>query len=260
MNISNEYFDEQIDEKGWLIFDSLIDVSVISKMQKAIGDDYLHCREIQVNNDIATNNANTVHHLIGQSQVWLDYLMATPIHSFVERYFDGCFILNSFGGAINTANSESYAHNIHRDIRTYSGNSKLLLNTLVMLDDFTEENGATRMLSGSHKSEDKPPQNYFDENAELAVGKAGSILFFDSNVWHAGGNNLTNNVRRSITPMYSKPYIKPQFDYPRVLGYQNSKKYSDQMQQILGYKSRIPETLSEWYQLPQNRMYQPGQG
>lgn len=260
MNISYEHFDQQLNEKGWLVFDSMIDLSTVNKMQRAIEHDYQKCRELQVNNGIAINNAHTVHHLIGQSPVWLNYLQNTPIHSFVERYFGGCFILNSFGGAINTANSKSYAHHIHRDIRTYSGKSRLLLNTLVMLDDFTSDNGATRMLSGSHKDEEKPSQEYFDKNAELAIGKKGSILFFDSNVWHAGGGNLTNQVRRSVTPMYSKPFIKPQFDYPRALGFDDKDQYSGSMQQILGYKSRVPTTLDEWYQPKECRMYQADQG
>jgi hypothetical protein len=260
MIISNEFFDEQLDEKGWLVFDSLIDMSIINKMREAIEIDYQHCRNIQIKNGIANNNSHTVHHLVGQSNIWFEYLNVTPIHSFVERYFNGCFILNSFGGAINTAHSESYAHNVHRDIRTYSGNSRLLLNTLVMLDDFTLENGATRMLSGSHKRKDKPSETYFNEHAEIAVGNAGSVLFFDSNVWHSGGNNSTNHVRRSVTPMYSKPFIKPQFDYPRALGYDKGETFSDAMQQILGYKSRIPESLDEWYQPPINIMYRPGQG
>ena len=121
MQITLETFDQQLDEKGWLIFDSIVDHSIIEKMREAIEIDYKRCREIQITNGIAQNNSHTLHHLIGQSNIWIEYLQSNPIHTLIKRYFDGNYILNSFGGAINIANSESYAHKIHRDIRSYSG-------------------------------------------------------------------------------------------------------------------------------------------
>ncbi|MFN5993306.1 MAG: phytanoyl-CoA dioxygenase, partial [Betaproteobacteria bacterium] len=87
-----------------------------------------------------------------------------------------------------------------------------------------------------------------------------SILFFDSNLWHAGGDNNTDKPRRSVTPMFCKPFIKPQFDYPRALGYDKGDSFSAYLKQVLGYNSRIPSTLDEWYQPPEHRMYKSDQG
>ncbi len=258
MNLTD--FDIRMEKYGWVIFEDAVDPKLILKMQKDIETAYIRCRAIQIKNNIPENNVHTVHHLVGQEASFFDYLNTCPIDQYIERYFKGPFILNSFGGAINTARSTSYAHNIHRDIRSYSDNLPLMLNTLVMLDDFSRDNGATWLLSGSHKLRDKPEQSFFEENAEQALAKSGSILLFNSNVWHAGGVNRSDTVRRSITPMYSKPFIKPQFDYPRALGYAKGKEFSDNMRQILGYNSRIPETLDEWYQPIENRMYKQGQG
>jgi hypothetical protein len=258
MNIAE--FDTRINEYGWVIFHELVDHKLIIRMQQDIEKAYKRCRAIQLKNKIPENNDYTVHHLVGHETSFFDYLEECPISEYITRYFNSQYILNSFGGAINTSGSMSYAHNIHRDIRTYSNDLPLLLNTLVMLDDFTEENGATWLLSGSHKQEKKPSQSYFDKNAEQAIAKAGSILFFNSNVWHAGGNNISKSARRSLTPMYSKPFIKQQLDYPRAIGYPQKDALSSNMQQILGYNSRTPESLDEWYQAPTKRMYKKDQG
>jgi ectoine hydroxylase-related dioxygenase (phytanoyl-CoA dioxygenase family) len=67
----------------------------------------------------------------------------------------------------------------------------LLLNTLVMLDEFTPDNGATYLLTGSQKSGDKPTDEDFFSRADRALGPAGSIVIFNSNMWHAGGANMT---------------------------------------------------------------------
>ena len=257
--MDTKIFKQQMKQKGWVIFDQVIEPELVDRMKIGLEFCYGQCRSIQIKNGIADNNEFTVHHLIGQEDSFLEYLEVTPIHDYARLYFDGPFTLNSFGGAINTAQSRSYAHNIHRDVRSYSPVLPIMLNTLVMLDDFTEENGATWMLSGSHKQGPKPTEKEFAKNAEQAIGKRGSVLMFDSNVWHAGGENKTSQVRRSVTPMYSKPFVKQQFDYPRALGYENQIRLSPLMQQIIGYNARTPETLDEWYQPPEKRMYKRDQ-
>lgn len=255
-----EEFDHLMDTRGWVIFESAVPMDLVKRMTDEIQKAYETCRAIQIKNGIGANTEYTVHHLIGQQPSFLEYLDVMPIKPYIERYFGGPYILNSFGGAINSAYSRSYAHNIHRDIRSHSGDQKLLLNTLVMFDEFTPDNGATFLMPGSHRMPEKPSEKDFYAVAKQALGPAGSILMFDSNVWHAGGDNNTAFPRRSVTPMFCKPYVKPGFDYPRALGYDKGDTFSADLRQILGYNSRIPATLEEWYQPPEKRMYKPGQG
>lgn len=76
-------------------------------------------------------------------------------------------------------------------------------NTIWLLDDFVENNGATRIVPGTHKSKVLPQDAM--EDAELAhpdeikiIAQAGSVFIFNSHVWHGGTTNHTNNYRRSI--------------------------------------------------------------
>ncbi len=255
-----EEFDGLMENRGWVIFESAISEDLVDRMIQDIHKAYDICRAIQLKNGIGAKTEYTVHHLIGIADSFLEYLDVMPIRPYIERYFRGNYILNSFGGAINSAYSRSYAHEIHRDIRSYSGSLPLLLNTLVMFDDFTEQNGATFLMPGAHKLAEKPSKDDFYKTAQRALGPKGSILFFDSNLWHAGGDNNTDKPRRSVTPMFCRPFVKPQFDYPRALGYDQGDTFSPYLRQVLGYNSRIPATLDEWYQPPEKRMYKSDQG
>jgi len=85
-------------------------------------------------------------------------------------------------------------------------------------------------------------------------------VLFDSNIWHAAGVNRSARMRRGLTLAFTKPFIKPQFDYPRAIGYDCADQLSDTLRQVLGYNARIPASLDEWYQPPDKRMYRPGQG
>lgn len=254
-------FADQMAERGWVVFEAAVEPALVTRMRDDLEAAWDICRAIQVKNGVAADADRTVHHLVGLKPSFLDYIDASaPLAPYLEHYFQGQCILNSFGGAINTRGHTSYAQRIHRDIRSYSGDMPLLLNTLVMLDDFTTDNGATYMLTGSHKRAEKPDDAAFYAAAERSIGPAGSILVFNSNVWHAGGNNTTDKARRSVTPMYCKPFIKQQYDYPRAVGYDRGDELAPHTRQILGYNARVPASLDEWYQPPERRMYKGDQG
>ena len=261
INISLDDYSAQMAEKGWIIMESFFEQDFIDTMSADLLKAWATCSAIQHKNGVAHDADLTLHHLIGQQDCYLECIdRMEPLVPYLQDYFGGNFILNSFGGAINTKKHTSYAQRIHRDIRSYSGDMPLVLNTLIMLDDFTKDNGATHMMSGSHKAEAKPTDEEFYEQSEQAVGVAGSILIFNSNVWHAGGNNKTEHPRRSVTPMYCKPFIKQQFDYPRALGYDKMDGLLPHTRQIIGYNARVPASLDEWYQPPAKRMYKGDQG
>ncbi len=131
---------------------------------------------------------------------------------------------------------------------------------LIMLDDFTLENGATWFLDGSNQKDTRPEEEYFYEHASRAVGKAGDIILFDSLVWHAAGLNMTDKVRRALTLTFSRPFMKQQLDYPRLLGFYNGNDFPEEVRQVLGYNSRVPTNLDEWYQPVENRFYKTSQG
>lgn len=260
-NISVEDYAQTMDNKGWIVLDSIFEQDLIDSMAEDLIKAWKTCSAIQRKNGVAQDADLTVHHLVGQHKSYLECLnRMEPLMPYLQEYFGGNFILNSFGGAINTKKHTSYAQRVHRDIRSFSGDMPFMLNTLIMLDDFTEDNGATHMMSGSHKFELKPSDEIFYAKSEQAVGPAGSILIFNSNVWHAGGNNITEHQRRSVTPMFCKPFIKQQFDYPRAIGYEKAEKLLPHTRQIIGYNARIPATLNEWYQPPESRMYKGDQG
>ena len=131
---------------------------------------------------------------------------------------------------------------------------------LVMLDDFTPDNGATYLLTGSHRRAERPPDDLFFRDAVRAVAAAGSILVFDSNLWHAAGVNRTDRPRRALTLGFTRPFMKQQLDYPRALGYDRSETLSPALRQLLGYNARVPASLDEWYQPPEKRLYKRDQG
>lgn len=258
--VSVEDFAAQIEDKGWFIFEDVVDAQLIQKLIVDLEQAYEIRRPIQIRNGVDANTEGTAHHLLADGQSFLELLQQAYLDEYLKSFFEGNYILNAFGGNLNLRKQFTYASLVHRDVRTYTREIKFLMNIIVMLDDFTLNNGATYLLSGSHLKKDKPGDEEFFLKADRAVGKGGSIVLWDSNIWHAAGENKTDAPRRSLSLIYSKPFMKQQFDYPRSVGYESADSYSENFRQIVGYNARVPASLEEWYQPPEKRFYKKDQG
>jgi ectoine hydroxylase-related dioxygenase (phytanoyl-CoA dioxygenase family) len=253
-------FDAQMRTKGWFIFHDVVDQSLIKNLIADLEQAYEIRRPIQIKNGVDSDTQGTAHHLLADGKSFLELLKRAYLDEYLKSFFEGTYILNTYGGNLNLKNNFTYASVVHRDVRTYTREIKLLINSIVMLDDFTLENGATYLLSGSHLKKEKPGDEEFFSTADRAVGKSGSILLWDSNIWHAAGINRTDSPRRSLSILYSKPFMKQQLDYPRAVGYDDIDSLSEELKQIVGYNARVPASLEEWYQPPDKRFYKKDQG
>lgn len=79
-------------------------------------------------------------------------------------------------------------------------------NTLWAMTDFTEENGATRVVPGSNKFEDK--LRFKLEDSEPAEMTTGSVLFYSGSIYHGGGPNRSNATRIGINITYNVSWLR----------------------------------------------------
>jgi len=205
--------------------------------------------------------AGAAHHVVGGDDSLNDFLCSLFLDAYIRAYFGGEYILNSYGALNNlpySADTYKHGQRFHRDVRTYSKDFRLMLNMLAMVDDFTVENGATKLVPGSHRIEERPDDAQLDSSSVPVVGEAGSIVLFDSNLWHSAAPNKTSGSRMALTLTFTRPFFKQQMDYPRLVGEDFPK--NERVRQLLGYNARVPANYDEWYQPPERRMYKPGQG
>ena len=251
-------FLREMKSRGWVRFDSVVPQAEVEALRAALAEACEVCEAAQRRKGL-TNIDGTAHHVLMFEGAFMDFLTRYDLDAQIEAYFQCRDILNSFGAVVTRRDAASYAMNPHRDVRSFTGEVKLMLNLLLMLDDFTLENGATYLLSGSHTRPERPSPEAFLQDAERLTGKAGTICLFDSNLWHAAGQNQTDMPRRAITLTFTKGMVKPQFDYIRYFGEDRVANMSPRLRQLLGWDARVPASLEEWYQPVETRLYKPGQ-
>ncbi len=113
--------------------------------------------------------------------------------------------------------------NLHVDWKDGIANGAYkVCNSIWLLDDFTSENGATRVVPGTHTSTQLPQDVIEDLEAphpdeHILNAPAGTVYIFNSHVWHGGTQNTTNKLRRSIHSYFCTSDQPQQIDQSRYI-------------------------------------------
>jgi ectoine hydroxylase-related dioxygenase (phytanoyl-CoA dioxygenase family) len=259
----NQLNSMELKECGYTIIKDAIKPILLDSLESAIDISFDEHRYIQTKNGNEIKTDGVALHALLSSRVFIDLISELIkiglIDQLKKEYFGANCILNSLSALSNIPGTPNFSSIVHRDLRFYSETVPVMLNLLIMVDEFTVDNGGTYLLPFSHLKKEKPTDEIFFKNAIQAIGSRGSILIFDSNVWHASAPNKTQNQRRAIPITISRSFMKQLLDYPRALGYENMDKFAPSLQQFLGYHSRVPASLNEWYQPENLRFYKKDQ-
>jgi ectoine hydroxylase-related dioxygenase (phytanoyl-CoA dioxygenase family) len=113
------------------------------------------------------------------------------------------------------------------------------LNVAWAIDDFTGDNGATRVVPGSHTLNRALRMDESQSDTVAIMAPAGSAIVFESRLWHKTGANTTQDQQRAaIFGWYTKTYIRPQENWFLALKPETRQFASAEMLTLLGYKTQ----------------------
>jgi ectoine hydroxylase-related dioxygenase (phytanoyl-CoA dioxygenase family) len=110
----------------------------------------------------------------------------------------------------------------------------LVCNTMWAITDFTTENGATRIVPGSHLREDVPVYKQEVETIAAEMPK-GSVLIYNGSLWHGGGENRSGARRVGIAMNYCAGYIRQQENQQLGVPREIARTFSPRLRELLGY-------------------------
>jgi ectoine hydroxylase-related dioxygenase (phytanoyl-CoA dioxygenase family) len=191
-----------------------------------------------------------IYNLHGEKpETFLHMLDGDPIFSVVQRVLSNGqqITLNSLSASRSVKlGEEDYgdAWRAHIDTRMPApdfGHTESIVAT-ICLDDFTIENGATRIWPYTHFSGMRPPLDIETDKlpgAVQVIARRGSIIYWLGQTWHAISKNTSGDRRWCIISQYTYWWIKPTFDYTHC-GHDLYSRLSSRQKGLLGFNSRPP--------------------
>jgi ectoine hydroxylase-related dioxygenase (phytanoyl-CoA dioxygenase family) len=185
-------------------------------------------------NGFEGRNTVRIYNLLAHGAVFAAIPTHDAVLPIVEGVLDtGCLISSLSSIAIDPG---EIAQPIHADdmvIPLDKPHRPIVCNSMWALTDFTEANGATRLVPGSHRKEN-PQYGGSYETIPAAMPK-GSVLIWDGALWHGGGANTTAERRTGIAMNYCAGFIRQQENQQLGLAPELVKTFSPRLQELVGY-------------------------
>lgn len=106
-------------------------------------------------------------------------------------------------------------------------------NTIWAMTDFTEHNGATRVVPGSNHAEDR--LQFKLEESEPAEMERGSVLFYTGSVYHGGGPNRSDAVRMGLNLTYNVAWLRQEENQYLSVPHEVAKTLDEPLLRLMGY-------------------------
>jgi len=257
---------EDIRRSGYAIVDGVLDAAFIACTRDAmyaVQRDIV--REVGADRLARAGELGVLRLMCRFSDHFLRFLEIPELLAVIDRtvsptaimHLQNGFILPSFPpGEQPPVFQSTYHQDFPRVLNGYLAS----VNVLFPLDAFTADTGATWVVSGSHQRSEPPPAESRAACARPVECAPGSMIVFDSTLWHAAGSNTSGRDRLAINHQFTRSFIKQQIDYVRALGDEAVRRQPPRTQQLLGWYTRVVTSLDEYYQPEERRLYRRGQG
>jgi ectoine hydroxylase-related dioxygenase (phytanoyl-CoA dioxygenase family) len=227
---------ERIERDGYTILDRVIEPERID----ALAADLLRIeRERNVrpaDNEFEGSRTVRIYNLLVHGKAWEEVPVHPAVLPIVEGVLDlGCLISSLSSISIGPDETPQPLHADDQLIPIPRPHPPLVCNTMWALTDFTEANGATRIVPGSHRFERHPA--YGQEQAESIPAEMprGSVLVWNGSLWHGGGANRTKERRVGVAMNYCAGFIRQQENQQLGIPREIACGFGPRLRELVGY-------------------------
>lgn len=179
-----------------------------------------------------------VFHLFNLDPVFVDLIRHPAALQFVQHTLGNEFLISNFSANITAPGSQKMM--LHADqgyVPAPWPAHPLACNVAWVLDDFTEENGGTRFIPGSHRHGHSPDPSAAQDTVAIEA-PAGSLLVMDGRVWHQTGENQSVDCQRAaLFGYYVLRWLRPQINWNAALWPETVATLDPDFLHLLGYYS-----------------------
>jgi ectoine hydroxylase-related dioxygenase (phytanoyl-CoA dioxygenase family) len=207
---------QQLIAQGFLVFPGLIAAARVARLNARVEELFAEEGENAGREFKMEAGARRIANAVDKGAVFEEAIDQPAVLAAVEVVLGADFKLSSLN--VRSANPRNgCAQPLHVDggeLPDDQGNS--VCNSVWMLDDFTEHNGALRIVPGSHRWGRAPEPGAKAEGEMLLTGNAGDVVVMNAHLWHGGSENFTDHQQRAMHVYYTRG-DKPQQQYQKRL-------------------------------------------
>ncbi|MBI5277097.1 MAG: phytanoyl-CoA dioxygenase family protein [Burkholderiales bacterium] len=237
--------------KGFSIIPDFLDPAALTRVREALAS---HLQSHSGRNNFEGFKTERVYTLVARGKIFEDIAEDPPILAILDQLLQPGYLLTA-SQAICIHPGET-PQPIHYDDSFYPiprPRKSISISTIVAVDDFTEENGCTEVIPGSHlwsdeqvagtydgRDHDAPMPPEIERQLVPVVMPAGSCVVFHGTLMHRGGANRSAKPRLAFSNQYCEPWARTQENFFLGVPPDIVRTMSPRLQVLLGYEIMPP--------------------
>lgn len=239
----------ELTELGFVILQDFMSAQLLAGLRRRV-DELFEQEGAQAGGEFKYEpNAQRLANVVDKGEIFERVIGDPVVLGYVREVIGPEFKLSSLNARTAPPHTDS-RQPLHCDMAAIRDEKGYwVCNTVWMLDDFTTENGALRIVPRSHQW-GKLPQ---DELAEplaphpdemLMTAPAGTVVVMNAHLWHGGTENRTAAPRRALHAFYCRR-DKPQQQYQKkLLREETQRRLSPELRRLLALDDPLNDELS----------------
>ncbi len=227
---------ERIDRDGYTILERVIEDDLVAEIRDEIHRVERERAIAPTGNTVEGFKTLRTYNLLAKSASFQKMPVHDAVLPLVERVLEpGCLLSGMTSMDLGPGEVPQPLHPDDFVIDVPRPHPAYVCTTIWALTDFTLENGATRLVPGSHRYDHLP--DYSREYESIAAEMpAGSVLVFHGSLWHGSGRNRSQESwRMGINVQYCSGFIRTQQNHYVGIPREIARTFPDRLLELCGY-------------------------
>jgi ectoine hydroxylase-related dioxygenase (phytanoyl-CoA dioxygenase family) len=225
----------RIERDGYSIVENAIEPALLDALSADLERIEREQKIVPASNVFEGFRTVRIYNLLARGKVYESIPLHSSVLPIVERVLDrGCLVSSLSSIAIDPGETAQPIHADDQIIPLPRPHPPIVCNTMWAVTDFTRDNGATRVVPGSHKADRAPA---FGEPVETVAAemRRGSVLDYNGSLWHGGGANETMKRRVGVAMNYCAGWVRQQENQQLGIPLDVARGFSERLRKLCGF-------------------------
>lgn len=238
MTLSDREIDrhvEQVQRDGYTVVRDAIEPALVDAIARDLARIEREENVVPASNIFEGLKTVRIYNLLARGRIYEQIPVHEGVLPIVERVLDkGCLVSSLSSIAIDPGEDAQLLHADDQLIPLPKPHVPIICNTMWAITDFTAQNGATRLVTGSHKR-DRSPNLGEDVETVAAEMRRGSVLVFDGSIWHGGGANRSAARRIGVAMNYCSGWMRQQENQQLGIPLDTARGFPERLRKLCGF-------------------------
>jgi ectoine hydroxylase-related dioxygenase (phytanoyl-CoA dioxygenase family) len=224
-----------LDEDGCVVIDDLVDPAVLDRLETELAP---FTADTPYGDEFSGVQTRRTGGLVGRAPSSHDLVMHPIVTGAVGHVLGHATTFQLHVTQLISIEPGQPAQYVHRDqwafdFFSFPAGYEVTCNTIWAMTDFTEANGGTRVIPGSHRYEDK--LQFTEADTEATEMTKGSVLLYTGALYHGGGPNSADTTRHGVNITYCVGWLRQEENQYLSVPPDVARELPDDLLRMIGY-------------------------